>query len=82
MPQSPVVTPAQPGIVRYVAYAVVALLVLVLGVFLFGRPESSDDLTRESVDRPGYRVVCNDGWVSYNGGVQGACSHHDGVRRY
>ncbi len=27
----------------------------------------------------GYTVVCNDGWVSESGGIQGACSHHGGV---
>lgn len=27
----------------------------------------------------GVAVVCNDGWVSYSGGKQGACSHHGGV---
>lgn len=28
----------------------------------------------------GSRVVCKDGWVSYSGGKQGACSWHGGVR--
>jgi hypothetical protein len=27
----------------------------------------------------GYTVICNDGWVSESGGLQGACSHHGGV---
>jgi hypothetical protein len=27
----------------------------------------------------GYTVLCNDGWVSESGGIQGACSHHGGV---
>jgi hypothetical protein len=27
----------------------------------------------------GYTVLCNDGWVSESGGLQGACSHHGGV---
>lgn len=27
----------------------------------------------------GYTVVCNDGWVSESGGIQGACSRHGGV---
>jgi hypothetical protein len=26
----------------------------------------------------GYEVTCNDGWVSHSGGLQGACSHHNG----
>jgi len=28
----------------------------------------------------GYAVTCRDGWVSYSGGKQGACSSHGGVR--
>jgi plastocyanin len=28
----------------------------------------------------GYAVVCADGWLSYSGGRQGACSHHGGIR--
>lgn len=29
----------------------------------------------------GYMVICKDGWVSYSGGKQGACSHHGGISR-
>ncbi len=29
----------------------------------------------------GYMVVCKDGWISYSGGKQGACSHHGGIDR-
>ena len=28
----------------------------------------------------GYRVLCADGTYSQSGGIQGACSHHGGVR--
>lgn len=30
-------------------------------------------------DGTGYEVICEDGWVSQSGGIQGACSHHGGV---
>jgi hypothetical protein len=30
---------------------------------------------------PGTVAECNDGTFSHSGGIQGACSHHEGVRR-
>ncbi len=33
-----------------------------------------------SSQRSGRIVICKDGWVSYSGGKQGACSWHGGVR--
>lgn len=35
---------------------------------------------RMGVDGNGYDVTCNDGTSSRSGGIQGACSHHGGVR--
>ena len=35
---------------------------------------------RIGIDGNGYTVYCEDGTVSKSGGIQGACSHHGGVR--
>lgn len=32
------------------------------------------------VDGNGYQVTCQDGTISMSGGIQGACSHHGGVK--
>ena len=52
-----------------------------LFVFLVGCGEgTSSKSTQSSNNGKGYAVVCMDGTVSQSGGIQGACSHHGGVR--
>lgn len=40
----------------------------------------SPNSSGSSSNRSGSMVICKDGWVSYSGGKQGACSWHGGVR--
>ncbi len=55
-----------------------ALIVLAVGVALVLLLWATVSLLPQE---RGYRVVCADGWVSYSGGIQGACSDHGGIRR-
>ena len=46
----------------------------------FWSEDNQNNWTEPDSGGSGYQVVCNDGWVSQSGGIQGACSHHGGVR--
>lgn len=69
--QAPVSAPVWRQVWGLVKVALVVALVLA-AIFAFAycsRDKSGS----------GQPVICRDGWVSYSGGIQGACSHHGGV---
>jgi len=55
-------------------------LAIVLAVVIGFSSCAVKDSWRMGVDGNGYTVYCEDGTISKSGGIQGACSHHGGVR--
>ena len=57
----------------------VAVVIALLALFVFSSCAANNSW-QMGVDGNGYTVYCEDGTISKSGGIQGACSHHGGVR--
>jgi hypothetical protein len=53
--------------------------IAVIALFAFSSCAANNSW-RMGIDGNGYTVYCEDGTISKSGGIQGACSHHGGVR--
>ncbi len=57
----------------------VGVVIALLALFVFSSCAANNSW-QMGVDGNGYTVYCEDGTISKSGGIQGACSHHGGVR--